>query len=203
MKIPNYIYLSLQLIACIFALIYWRKYKQSSLWIFWPFLIYTFLNEIFATYLALNFKIRILYNLYIIVSFLVYLYWFDKLLKLKFWKWIIMFLFCFVVFYDIQDKGIIKPLLKTAVNFETAIVLILSVVFFMKLLRKDEVIEYYKLPEFWVVSGLLMFYLGFVPLSLIVGMGYKIEDLYIISIIFLNFLLYCGYIIGFYVSGKR
>jgi hypothetical protein len=203
MGFQNYLYLSLQFIAVCFAIIYWKKYKNTALWIFLPFLIYTFVNEIIGTYVALNYGLRVPFNLYIIISFLVYLYWYDALLKLKFWKWIVLGIFAFMVMYDIQTRGFLKPLLKTAVNFQSVMVLGFSFLFFAKLLGKREVVHYQKLPEFWIVSGILLFYIGYVPLSLVIGMGFKVQELYGYAIIPLNFILYGGYIIGFYVSGKR
>lgn len=203
MGAQNYLYLGLEFLACVFAIYYWPKYKHTAMWIFLPFLLYTFLNEIAATYVAIQYQNRILYNVYIILSFLVFLYWFDRLIGLKFWKWIILGIFSFVVFYDIQSKGFVIPLLKTAINFQSILVLGFSFLFFAKLLGKKEVVEYQKLPEFWIVTGILLFYIGFVPLSLVIGMGYNVQELYAYAIIPLNFILYGGYMIGFYVSGKR
>jgi hypothetical protein len=203
MGIQNYLYLSLQLIAVCFAIYYWKNYRKTHLWIFLPFLVYTFLNELMGTYIALNYQLRVPFNIYIIVSFFVYLYWYDQLLRLKFWKWIILGIFCAIVVYDIQTRGFLKPLLKTAINFQSIMVLGFSFLFFAQLLRKKEVVHYQKLPEFWIVTGILLFYIGYVPLSLVIGMGYNVQELYAYAIIPLNFILYGGYIIGFYVSGKR
>lgn len=203
MGIQNYTYLALQFIACLFALYNWKSYKNTALWIFLPFLIYSLINEFLATYIALNFKIRLLYNVYIMLSFLVYLYWFDRLLNLKMIKWILLGLFIVAVVYDIYSKGVMRPLLKTAVNFQSIMVLVCSFVFFAKLLRSKEVVHYQQLPAFWIVSGMLIFYIGYVPLSLMVGMGFHVDEFYALAIILLNLLLYGCYIIGFYVAGKR
>ena len=199
----NYIYLFVEFVACIFAVIYWKNYKHTPLWIFLPFLLYTLVNEFLATHIALEYRTRIAYNIYIIISFFVYLYWFDKLLKFKFWKWIFLAIFIAAALYDIQTRGFFKPLLKTSVNVQSIMVLGFSLMYFAKLLRKDEVVHYQRLPEFWIVCGMLMFYIGYIPLSFIIGQGYKVQHLYSVAIIILNVLLYGGYIIGFYVSRKR
>ena len=203
MSVQNCIYLTIQLLACCAAIYYWRHYRQTPMWIFLPFLIYTFCNEILAIVLSYHYPVRILYNLYILISFGVYMYWFDKLLKFRFWKWIIWILFAAAFIYDAFTINLIKNLIKTTVNVQAVLLLIFSLVFFVKLLRSNEVIYYQRLPEFWIVCGLLMFYIGYVPLSLYLGQGYNILHIYYIAIIILNLLLYGGYIVGFYVSGRR
>lgn len=203
MSIQNYIYLTIQFIACCTAVFYWRHYKMTPLWIFLPFLLYTFFNEITALLLSQKYTVRMLYNVYIFVSFIVYLYWFDTLLKLRFWKWMIFIAFCFIVIYDVFVIDVFKSLLKTALNAQAIFLLLFSLLFFVKLLKSNEVIHFQRLPEFWIVSGLLMFYIGFVPLSLYLGKGYNILGVYYVAIGILNFLMYSGFIIGFYVSGRR
>lgn len=204
MSVLNYIILFVQFASCCVAIYYWPHYKNKSIWIFLPFLVYTFLNELLAMMLSFHFRIRNypMYNVYLIVSFCVYLYWFDQLLRLHFWKWIILLLFSLVVIYDIFIDGFSNGLLKNTLYFQAVLMLTFSLAYFSNLLRRNEVIHYQNLPEFWIVTGLLMFYIGFIPLSIANG-TIKMHNTYMIAINILNYVLYGCYIIAFYVSGRR
>lgn len=201
----SYIFLLIQLLACLAAIYKWKSIRKTPLWIFLPFLIYSFLNEVtttaFYSFTSINF--RYLYNIYCIVSFFVYLYWFDRILKLKLWKWIVTLVFLGAVVYDVITSDSLKQLIKTALLVQAIILLIFSVIYFVRLLNKEEVVHYQLIPEFWIILGLLVFHIAFVPLFLLTGLGYNIQKAYSIAINILNYILYSSYILGFYVAGKR
>lgn len=201
----SYIFLLIQLLACLAAIYKWKSIRKTPLWIFLPFLIYSFLNEVTTTalYSFTSINFRYLYNIYCIVSFFVYLYWFDRILKLKLWKWIVTLVFLVAVVYDIITSDSLKQLIKTALLVQAIILLIFSVIYFVRLLNKEEVVHYQLIPEFWIILGLLVFHIAFVPLFLLTGLGYNIQKAYAIAINILNYILYSSYILGFYVAGKR
>ncbi|MFA7447544.1 MAG: hypothetical protein WCY77_03835 [Weeksellaceae bacterium] len=195
----------IQLLACLAAIYKWKSIRKTPLWIFLPFLIYSFLNEVTTTalYSFTSINFRYLYNIYCIVSFFVYLYWFDRILKLKLWKWIVTLVFLGAVVYDVITSDSLKQLIKTALLVQAIILLIFSVIYFVRLLNKEEVVHYQLIPEFWIILGLLVFHIAFVPLFLLTGLGYNIQKAYSIAINILNYILYSSYILGFYVAGKR
>lgn len=201
----SYIFLLIQLLACLAAIYKWKSIRKTPLWIFLPFLIYSFLNEVTTTalYSFTSINFRYLYNIYCIVSFFVYLYWFDRILKLKLWKWIVTLVFLGAVVYDVITSDSLKQLIKTALLVQAIILLIFSVIYFVRLLNKEEVVHYQLIPEFWIILGLLVFHIAFVPLFLLTGLGYNIQKAYTIAINILNYILYSSYILGFYVAGKR
>ncbi len=198
-------FLIIQLLACIAAIIYWKSYKNTPLWIFLPLLIYTFVNEVSITVLMKSGVInspRIFYNVYSVISFLAYLYWFDKILKLKYWKWVVLLIFIVAIGYDYSLHGAVRQFFKTGLVTQSIILLLFSVIYYIRLLKEDKVIDYQKVPEFWFILGLLTFYIAFTPLQLVTGIGLDIGKAYSVAIIVLNFILYGCYIIGFYVTSK-
>ena len=205
MQILSNIFLLVQIFACIAALFFWKQYKHTPLWIFLPYLIYTVLNELTATVMVWNEvkNVRILYNVYCAVSFGVYLYFFDQLIKLKFWKWLILLGFVIVILTDIFQRDVTSQLIKNSLLFLAILLFIFSLIYFIKLLNSKEVIHYQKIPEFWIIFGILVFHIAFIPLSLVSGSGYNIQLSYSIVILILNYLMYSCYIYGFYVAGKR
>ena len=152
----SYIFLLIQLLACLAAIYKWKSIRKTPLWIFLPFLIYSFLNEVTTTalYSFTSINFRYLYNIYCIVSFFVYLYWFDRILKLKLWKWIVTLVFLGAVVYDVITSDSLKQLIKTALLVQAIILLIFSVIYFVRLLNKEEVVHYQLIPEFWIILGL-------------------------------------------------
>lgn len=205
MQILSNIFLLIQLIACLVAIYYWKSIKKSSLWVFLPFLIYSFLNELTASFLynMYGYNVRYLYNIYCVVSFFIYLYWFNQILKLSYWKWIVSFLFLMAVAYDVYTGNSLEQLIKTALLVQAIILLVFSLFYFGRLLKQEEVVHYQRIPEFWIIFGLLIFHIAFVPLFLLSGKGLNIQLAFAISINVLNYILYSCYIFGFYVAGKR
>lgn len=197
-------FIVVQFAACISAIYYWKNYKNTALWIFMPFLVYSFLNEFSALIMTLftNYRVRPLYNIYSVISFFVYLYYFDRLLKINFWKLPIVIIFLITLYFDVLNNSW-YGLYKDIVFVIAVMILVFSVIFYGRLLKSEQVIHYKKLPEFWIIMGLLLFYLAFIPLTAVVGLGYKILPTYYIAINILNYTLYCCYIIGFYVTGRQ
>lgn len=198
-------FLIIQLLSCIAAIFYWKNYKNTPLWIFFPLLLYTAINEVSIQVLMKSGVItspRMFYNVYSVISFLAYLYWFDKILKLKYWKWMILVVFLAATTYDLIQEQEVKQLFKVGLITQAILILSFSVVYFSRLLNEDRVIHYWRIPEFWFILGLLTFYVGFTPLLLMTGLELGIDRVYSISINILNLILYGCYIIGFYVTAE-
>lgn len=198
------LFFPIQFIAAVASIYFWKNYRKTSLWIFMPYLIYTFLNEITVYLMAYQFKIspRFLYNIYILVTFGVLMYWFDKLLNLKKLKFIPILIFVLAVSLDFYKYGLGGQFFKLGLVVQAITVLVLSFIYFSRLLKMDKVINYQKIPEFWIILGNFVFYIAFVPLSLVTGIGLEIITAYYIAINVLNYILYGCYIIGFYVTSK-
>lgn len=205
MQILSNLFLIVQVMACMAALFFWKRYKHTPIWIFLPYLIYTVINELTATAMIGNEikNVRFLYNVYCVVSFCVYLYFFDKLIKLKFWKWLFSLGFLIAVVSDVIQRDIMHQLLKNSLLILAVFLLILSLIYFIKLLNSKEVVHYQRIPEFWIIFGILVFHIAFLPLSFVSGSGYNIQFSYSIVILILNYFMYSCYIYGFYVAGKR
>lgn len=202
-ELLSQLFVVVQFLAAFSAVYFWKYYKNTNLWIFMPFLVYSFMND--ATVLILNFQfniqLRLLYNIYTAVSFLVYLYWFDKLLNLKSLKYLVCLVFLSALVYDIFNFEM-NQIYKASLFTVSLMILCFSVIYFTKLIKSDEVIIYGKKPEFWFILGLLLFYLAFTPLLAFIGLGYNIITAFYIAINILNYILYCCYITGLYVTRK-
>ena len=84
----------------------------------------------------------------------------------------------------------------------SVLTILLCLLYFVTLFKSEEFINYFKIPMFWIATGLLFFFVGdFIYYSFI---GYIIKynldkggHIYLYIMVTLNLLLYCFFSIGF------
>jgi hypothetical protein len=195
----------IELIAAIFATVYFKKYVASNEKYFLFFLWYTFLMDLTGVCLDYNLiDNSFLYEVFTVSSFLFYFYWYYLILKSNIFRRIAVFLTAiFMVMTTITL--VISSLSGQGYAFSIGAIgiLLLTILHFYQLLNGDEVLNVkYKL-SFWISTALLLFYLGIIPLILlskyldIKGMSYNI------IIVSLSIILYGCYIIGFIWTKKK
>ena len=79
----------------------------------------------------------------------------------------------------------------------TIIIIILAGVFFYNLLQSKVVTDYKKELKFWIIIGLLVFYVGFLPVQLMQKYIDGLSIDYYFVVMLLNFLMYGSFSIGF------
>ncbi|MEE9349237.1 MAG: hypothetical protein V3U80_04260 [Flavobacteriaceae bacterium] len=184
--------------ACIAAILYYPKYKHSSQRYFVYFLSYVVLNEILGYLVSANgYANWFLYNIFTIVSFSFYFYWFFAILKEKKMVILLSILFSVSIFYALIYEDFFSAIWSIPLTVGTIIILILATIFYRNLLNKTEVVNFKRSQKFWIVSGLLIFYLGFLPIQLFM-FTLSIKGIPIrIMITILNIILYGCYIKSF------
>jgi hypothetical protein len=50
----------------------------------------------------------------------------------------------------------------------TLVILILTNAYYVSLLKREEIVSFTRLPSFWIASGLLIFNIGYLPLTLLI-----------------------------------
>ncbi len=197
----------LELLAAIFALVHYDKYKGSKEGIFLYFLWYTFLLDVTGAVLGYGFEQNNiwLYNAYTITSFSFYFYWYSTILERKGPKIAIPIFVAVFVIVAVASLFVQKWLEYHSYTFATGalFVLVLTVIHFYQLLRSDEVLNIKHKLSFWISTGLLLFYMGMIPLMLLskyLGFG---GGSYYIILVSLNAILYGCYIIGFVWTKKK
>ena len=196
----------LELLAAIFATIFFKKYVRSNERYFLFFLWFTFIMDATGVIRVQLFSLesKLLYSIFTVTGFLFYFYWYYTILKSKIFKRVA--LLSATLFIVITIITHIFPELKgQGYAFVTASISLLVLTFFhfYQLLTGDEVlIVKYKL-SFWISTALLLFYIGILPLMLLAeyieinGMNYNI------ILLSLNVILYGCYIIGFIWTKKK
>jgi len=194
-----------QVAAFTVATITYKKHKNTKQKYFIYFLGFVLVVELLGYLIPQLFKIKnqFIYNIFTIVSFSFYLYWFNLILKRKRLINIGYILFAISIFFSIFFEDFFKDLWKISLTTGTVLVLFFSVFFYYDLLKRNEVFYYQKSQNFWIVTGLLIFYIAFLPIQLLQPYLDVKSINYRIIITILNIILYGIFTISFLCTKKR
>lgn len=189
----NLIFVTVALLFAILIL------KERQVWkLFFPYLLIVLITESYGAYLRLNG----IFNSYVYNIFMpIYLYTFllillhmlraRKLLQYRYLFLSGIVLFYVFVFYRFGISKLLSEILVTS-NFVFSI---LCLIYLYRLMRDSLSINILRLPEFWIVVGILMYSFGSITVWLFMGLLnniYKTMQLPFRQIImlFLNGFLY-------------
>ncbi|RMA57790.1 hypothetical protein BXY75_2595 [Ulvibacter antarcticus] len=196
----------LEFIAAIAATVYFNKYKHSSEKHFLYFLWLTFIIEIIGVICIYNgIAVEWFYQIFMIISFLFYFYWYHNILRKRIFRKTVYLVSGLFIILSILAYILPESFGNRAYAFIAGSIglLVLTMFHFYQLLNSDEVlIVKYKL-SFWISIGLLLFYLGMVPLAQLskyLNTGALSRMIILLS---LNCILYGCYIIGFLWTKKK
>ncbi|MEL0643697.1 hypothetical protein V6251_04835 [Olleya sp. Ti.3.14] len=192
-----------QIAAFVFAIVMWPKYKNTTQRNFIYFLGFVLIIECLGYLLPIicDVKSAYVYNCYTIISGLFLLIWFKSILQTK--RLVIVFISVFIVSIGyclfFQEFGVLWkiPLVVLAIA-----ILICSTVFFSDLLAKNEVVNFKTDQKFWIVTGCLVFYIGYLPLVLL-QKYFGLSGIYYRIPITINISLMYGFIIKSFLCLKK
>lgn len=189
------------------AFYFYKMLEPRWLRLFAWFLIITLLTQA-AGSLYSNYTYRsnhFIFNIYIGIEYLFYFFLFYRAFNNKKMKYlIVIFAMAFVVFYVANiffGKGLF--IFNTATYTLGSILTIIScLLYFVFLFLSNETINYFRMPMFWIATGLLFYYVGdSVYMSLL---DYIVKNnidngghVYAIITVILNLLLYVLFTFGF------
>lgn len=199
---PLFLINILEFITAVLATVFYKKYMASKEKYFLYFLWFTVLIEICGALMRYNiFAIENfwLYNFYTVISFLFYFHWYHSILKQKalqrtvlafsvLFMGIALWNFVFQSWFEYHQYTFVVGALFT---------LVATVFHFWQLLYSNQILVIQYKLSFWISTGLLLFYMGMVPLMLLSSYFKLTGTSYYILIISLNCILYGCYIIGF------
>jgi len=190
----------IQTAALVAAVYFWKSYKHTTQRYFLWFMIYVVCHEITGYFFIKILKSSndFIYNIYTLISFGFYFYWFHLILRSK--KWLVYCLtFIFLSFFcfDIITKNFTTYLYTYPIIVGAIAILILTTSYFIELISDDRVVNFIKAQRFWIVAGLLFFYIGLIPLLLFHEYLDYSSNQYGFIISSLNLVLYGCFIKGF------
>ncbi|WP_432411159.1 hypothetical protein [Rasiella sp. SM2506] len=156
-------------IAVFLAFIFYKKYSHTYLRFFPWLLLYVFLNEVFAEYIHEKFYTNVVqYNLYNMIFFLYFYFVFYKNAQRKQYKKYIAFAsVCFVLasiinlFYEsfLYDPQLLAYIVGACV------LIFCIILYFIEILFTPQILIVKRDLLFWVSIGLLLFYVGYIPIK--------------------------------------
>lgn len=146
-----------------------------------------------------------LYNIYSFVSIILFGIFYLRIIKdhlsKKIIKILILIYTLFTIVYFILSGTFFTKSLPYDVFLQTLLVFIFVMFYYRQLLKSDSILFFYKLPVFYISSGLLLWYLCVTPLIIFDGYLTLInEDFRRFRLLYLfiaNTLLYSCYTFGF------
>ena len=169
MPVQNYIYLAFILAAFLSSLISFRLDFPFHFKLFSVLLGLTFLVEVSATIISRvlhhrnNFWI---YNAFTLVEFWAYGYFYWRVIEVKILQRIIfLFLLIFPIFWFVTvfflfGFNIWNSYVLIAGSFFSVL---FAIMYYYQLITALEIQSLRNLPEFWIATGMLVFYLGALP----------------------------------------
>lgn len=182
-----------------------KENKNSTQQYFLFFMVFAILIEIIANLIRIYspWKNSFVYNIYIILSFYFFFYWFYTILSKKKISVLLIGLFTVGMIYSIATESFSKTMLSGTLYTGTGIILIFSVMYYSQLLHRIEVLNYLKLQPFWITTGLLIFYLGLLPLQYLLHQEFFDKTVYQFVIMVLNVIMYGCFTIAFLCPIKK
>lgn len=209
LDILRYIIVSLETLAAIIGLLYWKKWKGTPYAYFILYLVTIAVAEYFGFYFSKSgMKVAnwALFN-YIIIPFeFLFFFWlFQAELKKK--KLALWFVVIYLVSWLIDIFFLAQPAYKSRFWFSSfsytvgnILLLVFLLLFLIQLVTGDSILYFKNNILFWISLGLLLFYLGTFPyfgLRNLLSLKYKpVYYLYTYLFYALNYLMYLSFIGG-------
>ncbi len=177
-KLPHLFYLILMTFPIeVYADWHLRNYRNSPKELYWVFLLveYTLLSLYFSNIIK-NDKVKIYIKSSVLIVFVV------KVISS-------------ILFFGIDENN------PFVTNLNTIFILIFSFTYFWQLLTKEQHIDFWRNPNFWICTGLVFYYVGsFLVISMIKFVFKTDKDLAVSLwnlVLFLNIIMYSSFIYAF------
>jgi len=196
---------------------YYKKLNKSIskyfLYFFsWTFVVELIYNIVRIRYFQTNeiiFNYYITYNIHTIISFVFFFYFYHKLSKNKRNKKIfLVFIYAFGFFallnYFVLNNNITDDNLNVNNIIVGSVFLLITIILFLIEIINNEKIVFniYKSFIFWISIGLLLFYIGILPIMISTEyLNYNITYMSILNSI--NVIMYGSFIIGMVKSETK
>lgn len=148
----------------------------------------------------------LIYNIWSIVSFYFYMFFFLSLLKITKRRNIVKFLISSYSLYTFFELCFVSDFLNKSLDLNTIIgsllLVIVVLIYFSELLQDDALLNLKETIFFWIGMGVLLFNIGFIPVF-VIAEYISFGGVFRIITLVLNLLMASCFITGFIVSKKE
>jgi len=201
-------------ITTFISFFYYKKFKGTVycyflyyiLWTFFVELIYNTIRYYYIHYKEIIFNSNFTYNIHIIVTYL-FFFLFYKTISKKNKTIYNIFVLVFVLFvlfnYFILKNNFLDGLNTNNIIVGGILLLISLILFLIEIINNEEIIfNIQKAFVFWISVGLLLFYVGIIPIMISKEI-LDYNETYMNVLILLNVLMYGSFVIGFIKSDTK
>lgn len=207
--LPSYIYFIA--ISLLVSLLVYQKPSQFYLKLFPPFLLLTFIAEVYASWLFTVGRNNVtIYNFFSTFEFCFYLFIISIIIKNNRIKKIILgtvFLYAIVAVVNIVAILKMKTFHVTTYTVGCLLIVIFCIYYFGELFRFPEQGKLLHNPAFWICSALLFFYCCGFPLYGLInqwkGISKLVLENFVEIVTILNIFLYSLFTIAFLCTRTR
>lgn len=145
----------------------------------------------------------LIYNTYMLVSFVFYYDWFYRILKTK--KAVI---YCAISFflsytYSIIYEEMFNNLFKYTLGVGAISILILVFAYYLEILKSNSSLNLMSSTKFWLATSIMLFHIGFFPLCFFQGTINTYGLGYSLMLTVLNIIVYGSFIFAFLCIKKN
>ncbi len=203
-------------LTIIISFFYYKKFKETIYRYFLYFLLIPFFTEFiynivlywYYSHGIVLFNYYISYNFYLISSFIFYFLFYKSISKNKRNKIIFSILNYVFIGYAIFDiiflkNSIFKGLRTSIIVFGGILLLITLILFLIEIINSNKIIfNIGKSFIFWISTGLLLFYVGIIPIM--ISMKFlNYNETYSFILVILNAIMYGSFVIGMVKSDTK
>ncbi len=203
-------------ITCITGLLHYKKFSGNTMYKFFILFLYlTFLTEFLGSITSFYYnktgKVLYyqgpIYNSFLIIAYS-FFFWFyykhykkrkNKITVVVLWLVFYLYLLIYILFFDYRFMHFNTNSIAVGSTF----LLITIILFLIEIVNNENVI--FNITNnliFWITLGLLLFYVGIIPI-MIARKFLNFNELYSQILILLNVLMYGSFIIGFIKSDPK
>ena len=195
------------LVCLIISILSYKKLEPAWLRLFTWFLLFTILTQVTGFVYSFYTKKsnHFIFNIYILVQFIFYFVIFYKTFQSKNLKLITLIIgIVFITYYwfNIIFKTGFYVFNSAGNSLGSILTILCCLLYFVSLFTSEAVVNYFRIPMFWIATGLMFFFAGnFIYLSL---MGYIVKhnldsggNIFRYIMVTLNLLMYGLFSLGF------
>ena len=195
----------LEIITALIATVTWNKYKLTNerdfIYFFWLITIIDISGYLIQSFC--EFENYFIYNLLFLFYFIFILRWFFKILDNKKVVKTLILLYILIVILSVIKQRFFNELLSIHFVGGALIVVISSLLYFKQILNSNEILIIKNSLPFWLTIGNIIYFVGMLPLIILQKYLNISNYAYLITILFVNFITYFCYSLGFLWMKKK
>lgn len=200
------------LLSAIIATLAYPRYARGKAKYFLYSIWFTAITEfsykvVYYQILKGEYPIHFIVNIYTIIQFIFYFFWYRYLIRtIKYKNWILYIALFFITFATINTiffQDFIYE--RQTYTYITGVLFVIITIctYFLEVFKDDFILHFQRSVYFWFSLGILLFFIPFLPFMIASEFFHYGGDLYSLVIFILNVVMHSCFVIGVLWSKKK